>query len=89
VTWQPQILLLGSDAFNIDQCLVLMTDTVFQCESLIKAVDVCFKSFFVFNLRYPAQATDSWLFIQQGLYGIHTENDKVSARLRELVALVN
>lgn len=88
VTWQPQVLMLGSDIFNVEQCLVLMSDTVFECETIIKAIDVCFKAIFSFNLRYPVQASDPWLFIQQGLFGINTQNDKVSPRLRELVSLV-
>jgi hypothetical protein len=88
VTWQPQLLLFGDDIFNVEQCLVLMMDVVFECESVIKGVDVCFKAFFTFNLKYPAQAIDSWLFIQQALYGIRTISDKLSPRLRELVSLV-
>lgn len=88
ITWQPQILLLGEHIFTIEQCLVLMNDAVFECDSVLKATDVCFKAFFAFNLRYPAQATDPWLFLQQGLYGIRTPNDKVSPRVRELVSLV-
>ena len=88
VTWQPQILLLGNDIFNVEQSLVLLTDTVFETESVLKAVYVCYKLFFAFNLKYPAQSADPWLFLQQGLYNMFTNSDKLSPRLHELISLI-
>jgi len=56
-----------------------------ECETVVKALDVCFKAFFTFNLKYPAAATDPWLFLQQGLYRIRTSNDKISSTISSLV----
>ncbi|CAB4005822.1 Hypothetical predicted protein [Paramuricea clavata] len=38
--------------------------------SLVKAVDVCFKLFYILDVHYPWQCAVTWEFIQKVLYGI-------------------
>ncbi|KAF0685514.1 Uncharacterized protein FWK35_00033976, partial [Aphis craccivora] len=45
-------------------------------ESALKAIDICFKSFFVFNLHYTPQCEQIWYFIQTFIYEITTKFDK-------------
>lgn len=65
ITWQPQVLVLGPDALHIEQVFVLMNDVVFPISSTVKAVDICFKLFQVFNIEYPVECRLAWLCIQR------------------------
>lgn len=89
ITWQPQVLVLGDSVINPAQTLVLVNDTVYEVGSLIKAVDVCFKAFFVLNAEYPPQARDPWLLLQRGVIGIRTEYDSKSARVDEITGFLH
>lgn len=86
ITWQPRIVVLGESVIHPVQVLVLVNDTVYEVGSLIKAVDVCFKAFFVLNADYPPQVRDPWLLLQRGVMGIETEYDTRSARVDEISA---
>ena len=55
---------------------VMLDETIDTTDSLIKAVDVCFKLFFVFNAEYPKEAVDPWTFIQKAVYDIDTVYDQ-------------
>ena len=42
--------------------------------TLLKAVDVCFKLFYVLDIHYPWQSCVSWEFVQKVIYAL---DDKV------------
>ena len=44
-----------------------------MCQSLLKAVDVAFKAFFIFVLNYPAQSIATWEFFENVVYCIEKE----------------
>ncbi|CAF2147047.1 unnamed protein product, partial [Rotaria magnacalcarata] len=52
------------------QCFVVIEKEVISCQSLLVAVDIAFKSFYLFNLEYPSFARNVYLFIQHFFYGI-------------------
>ena len=89
VTVQPQLLLLGHNICRPDQYFIVLNNIVYEVDNLVKAVDLCFKSFFVFNLDYPVQAFDPWSFIQKGLYNITTPYDKIVPRVTDLISKIN
>ena len=37
---------------------LLYEEVIYEVDSLVKAVNICFKVFFVFNAEYPAEAAD-------------------------------
>jgi len=67
---------------------VVINKFYYKVESALKAIDICFKSFFVFNLNYPIQCEQIWYFIQTFFFNIVTKFDKkfqnVSFIIKEL-----
>ncbi|XP_022161828.1 uncharacterized protein LOC111027724, partial [Myzus persicae] len=79
LTVQPYVALLCSDPQNeltVTASYVIINKYTFKVETPLKAVDICFKSFFALNLKYPVQSDHVWEFIQKFFYGIVTEEDK-------------
>lgn len=70
---QPYILLLGSLLEPL-QMFVIVERKALEQPSLLKAVDVCFKLFYVLDLKYPWQCATSWEFFQKVIFGL--EDDK-------------
>lgn len=54
---------------------VIIDDLKYEVATVRKAVDICFKSFQVFNAKYPAECEKIWYFLQRALYGFETEFD--------------
>lgn len=72
---QPLIMIIGS-LDNPTQILVNFDDVKFKVFSVLQAVDVCFKIFHVFNLKYPDASYLVWTFIQNFFFKIATKYDK-------------
>ncbi|XP_064630382.1 uncharacterized protein LOC135489123 isoform X3 [Lineus longissimus] len=60
---QPFILALG-DRHNPSQSFVVVERNAVEQPSLLKAVDCCFKLFFVLDIAYPASCHIVWEFLQ-------------------------
>lgn len=72
---QPCLLVVGS-LFDPKQILVYFDNIKYKMFSAYKAFDICFKIFHVFNVEYPLESGDVWLFIQTFFYNITTKYDK-------------
>lgn len=72
---QPCLLVVGS-LFDPKQILVYFDHIKYKMFSAHKALDICFKIFHVFNVEYPIESSDVWLFIQTFFYNIKTKYDK-------------
>lgn len=64
---------------------VVIDNTYFKLETLNKAVDVCFKSFFSLNVHYPAECEQVWVFIQHYFFEIKLKSDKNQLSVKTLV----
>jgi len=53
--------------------------------SAIKAFDICFKIFHVFNVDYPIESSDVWLFIQFFFFKITTKYDKSNILIKQVI----
>jgi hypothetical protein len=42
----------------------------------VKAIDVCFKLFYLLDIHYPWQCATTWEFIQKCFYGLDDNNKK-------------
>ena len=62
-----------------------MDDETFEVENFLKALDICFKSFFVSNCGFPPQSEHIWQLLQLGLYKFETTNDKIILSVQELL----
>ena len=67
---QPYILILGGTMLKPQQTFVIIEHRALEQTSLIKAVDVCFKAFYVFDLQYPEKCSGVWEFISAIVYMI-------------------
>ncbi|XP_056102916.1 uncharacterized protein LOC130082154 [Rhinichthys klamathensis goyatoka] len=60
------------------QFFLVVNGQALEQVTLLKAVDVCFKSFYCFDLHYPKQCAPVWEFLQQVVYGMPgTENSSI------------
>lgn len=65
----PYVLMLG-EGHQCSQAFVIIHGTALEHPSLLGAVDVCFKAFFVFDLSYPKPCAQVWEFIQTVIFDI-------------------
>lgn len=72
---QPMPILVGQNIFTIEKSFVTVNDIIWEMESPLKAIDLCFKSYHVLNAKYPAESEMVWTFIQQTFYNIRTIYD--------------
>jgi len=75
LTLQPLIIFVGCDANLVNEYYVCIDNTLYKIESALKAVDVCYKCFFVLQVCYPKESEQVWLLIQRCLYKMTTEYD--------------
>ncbi|XP_034234972.1 uncharacterized protein LOC117641606 [Thrips palmi] len=78
-TLQPFVLLVGSP-HNIRQSFVMLDDLRWPVSPPLKAVDVCFKLFFVLRAGYPVESRHIWLYIQHCVYSHESSDDYKGCR---------
>lgn len=72
---QPYMVFEETDS-KVTNFYVIFNKVYYKVESALKAIDICFKSFFVFNLHYTPQCEQIWYFMQTFIYEIITKFDK-------------
>lgn len=83
---QPFIIIEGVfGIFKIKRTFVFLDNIVYETDSVLHALDICFKAFFVFDLKYPEQASLFWHFIQRFFFKIKTVYDKEYQRVNILI----
>ena len=70
---QPFVLILGSLMEPL-QCFVIVERKALQQMSLLKALDVCFKLFYVLDINYPWQCATTWEYLQKVVFGLEDHN---------------
>ncbi|XP_051973388.1 uncharacterized protein LOC127636733 [Xyrauchen texanus] len=63
----PHILTLGNEQ-SAFQAFAIIAGQALEQETLLQAIDVCFKAFYVFDVKYPKQCEHVWEFIQTVIY---------------------
>ncbi|KAJ8671522.1 hypothetical protein QAD02_002781 [Eretmocerus hayati] len=71
---QPYIIIVG-ELKAINDIFVNVDDTLYQVSSVLEAIEICFKAFFVFNLEFPYDSEHLRLLFQRGIYDITTDHD--------------
>lgn len=67
---QPYIIVVGPTLTEIQSTYIIIDKIQFKCASTLKAIDLLFKIFFAFRIKYPAQAAHLWLLIQKAIFKI-------------------
>lgn len=70
---QPFILAVGEDVLSIKEIFVYFDGIRFTFPHFLRAVDICYKIFHVFNLDFPKKAQMFWSFIQTYFYKSQAE----------------
>lgn len=87
---QPHVVATIQDPNNLDGgcCFyaVLSRDIYFGVSTAMIAVDICLKSFFVFDVKFPDAAKSTWLFLQRAVYEIATHQDNSGTKVLQLLS---
>lgn len=85
-TLQPLICIIEDECIDFKEFFVYYFNTYYKSPNIVKAVDLCFKIFHVFNLKYPVESVLVWTFLQNYIYDIHTKFDVKSSALISLIS---
>ena len=61
---QPFIALIGKSCTHPETIMVYLNGINYKFSSFLKAIDICFKAFQIFNMKYPTAGQIVWEFIQ-------------------------
>lgn len=64
----PYVLILGNDDHHASQAFVIIAGQALEQDALLQAIDVCFKAFFILDIKYPKQCEHVWEFLQSVIY---------------------
>lgn len=81
---QPCILIVGTVSKPLE-ILVYFDGIKYTFFSPIKALDICFKIFHVFNIEYPIQSFYVWIFVQKTFYNIVNNYDKSCLLVNQVI----
>lgn len=82
---QPCLLIVGS-VVNPSQILVYFDEIRYTFFSIVKALDICIKIYHVFNIEYPIESLNVWLFLQRFFYNIKLKSDKPSPLINQIIS---
>lgn len=74
LTLQPIVIIVMKNELPIKFFVRIDSITYIQ-HNILSSIDLCFKAFHVFNLSYPKQSHNVWLFMQKQFYHIKTQYD--------------
>jgi hypothetical protein len=86
LTLQPLIIIIGSTISDISQYFVVVDDTYYLLNSIIAAVDCCFKIIHALHAEYPVESKPVWYFIQKGFYKLKISWDTEYVTVNSLIS---
>ena len=87
---QPFVLILGPSRFRPTQSFVVMERRAIPADTIVKAVDLCFKIHYIFNLKFQSQCQAVWQFLEMLVYDIACPSkQEVIASVRDFSAFHN
>lgn len=82
-TLQPLVIFVGEDVVDVTHAYVAVADTFYKFDTILSAVDACFKIIQATGARYQDEALVVW--IQKAFYRITTEHDKEYTTVNSLL----
>ena len=76
VSLQAYVIIVGPRLESIQASYINVDKTLYKVDSPLKAVDICYKIFQVFNAKYPPESEQVWLLLQQNSYNYKSQQDK-------------
>jgi hypothetical protein len=80
---QPFVLVVGESYEQIKLFYCVTEGIKYKCRSFIHALDLCYKTFFVFNIEYPSPSYFAWVFLEKHIYNMR-ETKKISSKVNIL-----
>lgn len=71
---QPFLIIVGFIE-DVQDVYVCIDNKLYTVQGLLHGLDICFKTFHVFNLEYPLASEHLWILIQKGIYNINLPYD--------------
>ncbi|XP_070073909.1 uncharacterized protein [Drosophila takahashii] len=72
---QPFVIVVGTELTNLTEFYVSFGEHLYKFSSFVLALDICFKVYQVFGLKYPNESHKVWSFLQEFMYNISTPFD--------------
>lgn len=82
---QPCLLIVGTIS-KPSQIMIYFDESKYVFYSIIKALDMCFKIYHLFNIEYPLESKSVWLFIQLFFYNIKLQFDKPYPLIKQIIS---
>lgn len=86
VTLQPYIIHVSGE--DLQEIYVCVDDILYKTNSALEAIDICFKAFHVFHLKYPSACEHLWLLVQKGIYMFDTIYDAEIPHIQNILSKV-
>lgn len=86
ITLQPYI--INIDGEDLHEIYVCVDDILYKTNSALEAIDVCFKVFQVFHVKYPSACEHLWLLIQKGIYMFDTAYDTEIPHIQNVLSQI-
>lgn len=75
LTLQPFILVVGPSLTEIQAIFVRIDNVSYKLKTLFKALEICFMSFMVLDLKYPSASEHIWYLLQRTVFDIDLQGD--------------
>ncbi|XP_066590164.1 uncharacterized protein [Prorops nasuta] len=85
-TLQPFVMVIGPTIGKIISAYICVNEIMYLAENVLKAIDICFKIFFVLNIQYSPESEHIWLLIQKYIYNINSNCDKKCSLVNEILS---
>lgn len=84
----PQVVAVGNKfSLNFTEYFVLFKEKGIKCGTLLEAIDLAFKSFYVFHIEFPSHCFGAWQFLDFSVYKMKPSSTVLST-VKELSAYV-
>ncbi|KAI4465077.1 hypothetical protein MML48_3g00004898 [Holotrichia oblita] len=83
---QPYVMVVGPSINTIINTYMVIDDNIYKVTSVLRGVDICFKTFHVLQAHYPVESEHLWLFLQKYIFNISTAWDKNIPALNTFIA---
>ncbi|XP_058985200.1 uncharacterized protein LOC109612655 [Musca domestica] len=88
---QPFIFVVGDDNLedNDYNFYVYLDHALLHFVDFQRALDTCFKSFFLFNLEFPGASNQFWIFVQEYFYDMKSAHTKNFSKILNILSDLN
>lgn len=72
---QPSVYCIGEDIFSVEDICVIFDDIRFKFTNILRALDICFKIIYLFDLEFPAESLTFFSFIEIYFFKLKSTNN--------------